>query len=258
MKYLVLFTSVLFALTHSATAHYPAPVVTLAADTSVMPVDGPQFLEGITAGEDLEEEDEYDQDGGKKKGSKSAKTTTKKSTVASPSKRLAALTPDEENMIRDLPRKHQNQKAIGIELTTPLNFKYAILLDVPIEMINDPKLLETIESWYGTRYRFGGQDRDGVDCSGFTKAFMSAYYDVNIPRSSQDQYKESDHVKKKKLRQGDLVFFKTRGAKKGITHVGVYLCNNKFVHAATSSGVMISDLDEEYYSKRFAGGGRVN
>jgi len=55
-------------------------------------------------------------------------------------------------------------------------------------------------------------------------------------------------IKKEQLQQGDLVFFNTKG---GISHVGVYLQNNKFVHASTSGGVMISDLSESYWSKRF-------
>jgi cell wall-associated NlpC family hydrolase len=87
---------------------------------------------------------------------------------------------------------------------------------------------------------------------------MSSYYNVDLSRRSEDQYLQCTKIKKKKLRQGDLVFFRTRGSKGGITHVGVYLCNNKFVHAATSSGVMISDLDEDYYKDRYAGGGRIN
>jgi lipoprotein Spr len=53
------------------------------------------------------------------------------------------------------------------------------------------------------------------------------------------------------------VFFKTKGSRAGITHVGVYLCNNKFVHASTNSGVIISDLDEDYYKSKFVCGGRV-
>jgi lipoprotein Spr len=138
-----------------------------------------------------------------------------------------------------------------------LQFKYAILLDIPVEMINDNKLLELIDGWYGTKYKYGGDTRQGVDCSGFAKAFMSSYYDVTIPRSSQEQYNASKRIKKKKLAQGDLVFFKTNGARGGISHVGVYLCNNKFVHAATSSGVTISDLNEGYYKSRFVAGGRV-
>ncbi len=196
------------------------------------------------------------QDGkSKKKTTKSAATTTSKAKkVASPTTKLAALTPEEENRVAEL----KNRKVIGIELSAPLQFKYAILLDIPVEMINDNKLLELIDSWYGTKYKYGGDTRDGVDCSGFTKAFMASFYNVNLTRNSADMYDKSTHIKKKKkLTQGDLVFFKTNGAKGGITHVGIYLCNNKFVHASTTSGVIISDLDEDYYKTRYAGGGRV-
>jgi len=195
------------------------------------------------------------QDGkSKKKTTRSAATTTSKTRkVASPATKLAALTPEEENKIAEL----KNLKVIGIELSAPLQFKYAILLDIPVEMINDSKLLELIDSWYGTKYKYGGDTRDGVDCSGFTKAFMASYYDVTLTRNSAEMYQKSKHIKKKKLAQGDLVFFKTKGKRAGITHVGVYLCNNKFIHAATSNGVIISDLDEDYYKARFAGGGRV-
>ena len=261
MKYLIIIISVLLARSIPAAAHYPFYPERVAVDTAVTPVGDPEFLDNIVAGG---HDDEMNQDGNaKKKGTakttKSTSTTTtagKRKRVTSPTQKLAALTPSEENMISDLPRK-KNLKAIGIELSAPLQFKYAILLDVPVEMINDNKLLELIESWYGTKYKFGGDSRDGVDCSGFTRAFMLSYEDIILPRRSEDQYLKSTRIKKKKLRQGDLVFFKTRGAKGGISHVGVYLCNNKFVHAATSSGVMISDLDEEYYKTRYVGGGRV-
>jgi cell wall-associated NlpC family hydrolase len=281
VKYAAILTSVLLVLSLSAFTRYPIYPGMVAADTSVTPVGDPEFLEDIVIGED----NEPNQDGGSKKKSASkttkstavntkssstAKTaagsavnssakrntsTTASKRVTSPTKKLAALTPDEENIIHDLPRRHR--KAIGIELSAPLQFKYAILLDVPVEMINDSKLLETIESWYGTRYQFGGETRKGVDCSAFTQAFMLSYYNIELPRRSEEQYQQSKPIKKKKLHQGDLVFFRTRGAKGGITHVGVYLCNNKFVHASTSSGVMISDLDEDYFKARYAGGGRV-
>jgi len=270
VKHLVLFISVLLALS-SAVARHPAPHDKVAADTTVYPVGDPEFIDNITIGEG---DDEGNQDGGsKKKSSKTGKlaSTTKSSTtttknaasgnttptkrVVSPTKKLAALTPEEENIINDLPRKHR--KAIGIELSPPLFFKYAILLDVPVEMINDNKLIETIDNWYGVRYKYGGETRKGIDCSAFTQAFMLGYYDIELPRTSEEQYLDCKHIRKKKLRQGDLVFFRTRGAKGGISHVGVYLCNNKFVHASTSSGVMISDLDEDYFKTRYAGGGRI-
>jgi cell wall-associated NlpC family hydrolase len=260
VKYLIIIISVLLTSAASAAPYHPFYAGRLAADTAVIPAGDPEFIDGIIAGG---EADETDQDGNpKKKGNKSAKSASTTTTsnnrskrVTSPTQKLAALTPEEENMITNL--KSKNRKAIGIELVAPLQFKYAILLDVPVEMINDNKLLELIESWYGTRYKYGGDTRDGVDCSAFTRAFILSYYNTDLSRRSEDQYRQCTKIKKKKLRQGDLVFFKTRGTKAGITHVGVYLCNNKFVHAATSSGVMISDLDEDYFKARFAGGGRL-
>lgn len=257
MKYLIIIISVLMTRALPASANHPFPY-RAAADTAVFPAGDPEFLEHIVAGAD-EEDDDLSQDKKKKSAKNStAATTTKSKRVTSPTTKLAALTPDEENMIKDLSNK-KSTKAIGIELSAPLQFKYAILLDMPVETINDSKLLELIESWYGTKYKYGGETRQGVDCSGFAKAFMSSYYDVTLTRNSADQYKQcAAKVKKKKLKQGDLVFFKTNGSRGGITHVGVYLCNNKFVHAATSTGVMISDLDEDYYKARFVSGGRVN
>jgi cell wall-associated NlpC family hydrolase len=136
-----------------------------------------------------------------------------------------------------------------------LQFKYAILLDVPVEEVNDEKLFSFIESWYGAPYRYGGFSRDGVDCSGFTQALMSNIYQLNVPRISAEQYNQSKRISKKELREGDLVFFKTNGS--SISHVGVYLRNNKFVHASTSGGVMINDLGDDYYARRYAGSGRV-
>jgi cell wall-associated NlpC family hydrolase len=136
-----------------------------------------------------------------------------------------------------------------------LQFKYAILLDVPVEEVDDEKLFSFIESWYGTPYRYGGFSKDGVDCSGFTQALMSNIYQLNLPRISAEQYNQSKRISRKELKEGDLVFFKTNGS--SISHVGVYLRNNKFVHASTSSGVMINDLNDDYYARRFAGSGRV-
>jgi lipoprotein Spr len=157
-------------------------------------------------------------------------------------------------------KKHPKKMVPTVEnssenATGSIKFKYAILLDVPIEEINDQKLFDFIESWYGTPYRYGGFNKQGIDCSAFVQTFMSAIYDVNVPRISSEQYEQSKRISKKELEEGDLVFFKTSG--RSISHVGIYLRNNKFVHASTSSGVVISDLAEDYYARRFAGSGRV-
>jgi len=145
----------------------------------------------------------------------------------------------------------------NMESVAPMAFKYSILLDVPVEQITDGKLFDFIESWYGARYRYGGNDRSGVDCSAFSQTFLSNVYNVGVPRTSASQYENSKRISKDDLREGDLVFFKTLGKRKGISHVGVYIRNNKFVHASTSSGVIINDLNDTYYASHFAGCGRV-
>lgn len=138
-----------------------------------------------------------------------------------------------------------------------LQFKYAILLDAPVEEMQDHKLIDFLENWYGTRYRMGGADKSGIDCSAFVQTFMMFMYNVSMPRTSREQYFQCDRILKSDLQEGDLVFFRTQ-RKKGITHVGIYLRNNKFVHASTSSGVMISDMNEAYFAQRFASAGRIS
>lgn len=187
-----------------------------------------------------------------------AATTTKKNPVAG--KKPAALTSAEANRATAKALKAKSRKlrkGIGIELYPPLAFKYAILLDVPVEKVTDDRLLQVLDHWYGTRYRYGGETRRGIDCSAFTQAFMLSYFDYELPRTAGEQYAVCKHVKKRKLRQGDLVFFRTNGPKSGITHVGVYLVNNRFVHSATSTGVRISDLNDDYYKEKYAGAGRI-
>ena len=145
----------------------------------------------------------------------------------------------------------------SVELSDPLQFKYSILLNTPVEELTDGKMIGFIEEWYGTRYKYGGSDKNGVDCSAFAQTFIYAMYGLMLPRTSSQQYQGSKRLKKDDLEEGDLVFFKTRGRKAGVSHVGVYLRNNKFVHASTSGGVMINDLDDTYYSSHYAGAGRV-
>lgn len=138
---------------------------------------------------------------------------------------------------------------------TPMQFKYAILMDVPVEALNNLKLFSFIDEWYGTPYRFGGSSKDGVDCSAFSGNLMTTVFGVGLPRMAKDQYKACEHVKRDALEEGDLVFFHT--TRKGISHVGVYLGNNKFVHASLNYGVTISSLTDPYYTRTFRGGGRT-
>ncbi len=140
-----------------------------------------------------------------------------------------------------------------IEASSPLQFKYAMMMNVDVESLKNVSLLGFIDDWFGTRYRYGGTSKRGIDCSALTGALLLAVYGFNMPRTAREQYDATEHVKKDELKEGDLVFFNTRG---GVSHVGVYLENDYFVQAS-SHGVTISSLDDHYYAKRFICGGRV-
>jgi len=143
----------------------------------------------------------------------------------------------------------------AIESCSSLQFKYALLLNMEVESITNSSLFSFIDDWWGTRYRYGGKTREGIDCSAFTGTLMSFVFGFALPRTARDQYAACDKIEKEDLKEGDLVFFNTRG---GISHVGVYLANGYFTHSSTHGGVTISSLDETYYSKRFVSGGRFN
>lgn len=142
------------------------------------------------------------------------------------------------------------------ESVSALQFKYNQLLDQEVETPLNARLFGTIDKWWGTPYKIGGLTQSGIDCSGFVFVLFIDVFNIQLPRTAHEQRDVCDKISKTDLQQGDLVFFHTR--RSAISHVGIYLGNNKFVHASTSNGVMISDLDEEYWLRRFVTAGRVN
>lgn len=145
-------------------------------------------------------------------------------------------------------------RSSSVEKASALQLKYAILLNTEVEMLANDRLLEHVDEWYGTRYKMGGTTKKGIDCSAFVQAVYLSAFAVSLPRTARDQYYSAKIISATELKEGDLVFFNTRG---GISHVGIYLQNNKFVHASTSLGVTVSDMFDPYYIKHYIGAGRI-
>lgn len=160
----------------------------------------------------------------------------------------ASITPIEKNNFQT------SSLSTETESFNSLQIKYAILLNTEAEQINNNKMFSFVDSWFGTRYCYGGESKSCIDCSAFVQFLFDTVYAVKLPRTTKEQFKYSKKISRTELHEGDLIFFNTR---RGVSHVGVYLQNNKFVHAAVSGGVMISDLFDPYWLRRFIGVGRI-
>ena len=109
-------------------------------------------------------------------------------------------------------------------------------------------LMKEYEVWAGTPYRFGGESRNGIDCSALTQRIFKEQFNYALPRTAGEQMKQGRRVSRAALKPGDLVFFKPT---RRFNHVGVYLGNGLFMHASSSQGVMISQLDNHYWARRY-------
>lgn len=117
------------------------------------------------------------------------------------------------------------------------------------------RLSSAIAPWLGVPYKYGGNSRSGIDCSGLVMNVMQEVRGITLHRSSIEMMKETEPIDRSELQPGDLVFFKT-GGQTGY-HVGIYTGNGKFVHASTSKGVIISSLEEPYYARHYHASGRI-
>ena len=118
-------------------------------------------------------------------------------------------------------------------------------------------LLAEAPKWLGTGYRYGGDTRSGVDCSGLVLNLYRSALAIKLPRSSSQQREYCTRISKKDLMEGDLVFF-TTGSSSKVNHVGMYVGNGRMIHSSTSRGVIVSALDEAYYTRTFHSAGRVD
>jgi len=140
------------------------------------------------------------------------------------------------------------------ESASSLQLKYSQLLNTDADQVKNIALYQNIDDWYGVPYRLGGTTKQGIDCSAFVQTIFISAFGITLPRTAREQYNSTRRISQTQLQEGDLLFFNTRG---GVSHVGIYLQNNKFVHASVS-GVMISDMFDTYYMKHLVAVGRVN
>ena len=116
-------------------------------------------------------------------------------------------------------------------------------------------LYETVNSWLGVPYKYGGTDRNGIDCSAFVGTVFRQVYGVELHRTANDMLRDVSLISRSELREGDILFFTNSKGK--VSHVGIYLKEGLFAHASTSNGVSVSRLDDTYWTKHFYKGGRI-
>lgn len=129
------------------------------------------------------------------------------------------------------------------------------LMGIPLSDGDNDLLYRTIAEWIGTPYRYGGTTKAGVDCSAFVGSVYMTVYGVKLHRVADDIRKDVTLIRRGELAEGDVVFF--TNSKGRVSHVGIYLKEGLFAHSSTSRGVIVSRIDDGYWSKHFYGGGRV-
>lgn len=132
---------------------------------------------------------------------------------------------------------------------------FSQIMGVAVSATSNVKLYQFVYDWLGTPYRLGGNTERGIDCSGFAYQLYDKVFNTVIGNNSRNIFSMVNPVNKEELKEGDLVFFKIKS--RSISHVGVYLGDDKFAHASSSRGVMISNLNEPYWKRYYYKGGRL-
>ncbi len=132
---------------------------------------------------------------------------------------------------------------------------YSNLYGVQLKGSEDLRLLEVAEPWLGVPYKLGGTTKKGVDCSAFIGHVFKEGFNITLPRRSSDIALHVKKIHKKNIQYGDLLFFAIKNKK--VSHIAIYLGENKFLHASTSKGVAVAVLNERYWRKYWVSSGRV-
>ena len=159
----------------------------------------------------------------------------------------------------DLPRQNtlnlklMEQKS-GTEVLPPVNVCTLSMIDNKKEIVKlRDKIVASVLGWQGIQYKWGGQTKAGVDCSGLVQR-VYCEYGLELPRTSYEQFRTGVGIPRSRLEPGDLVFFNTNGS--GASHVGVYIGEGQFI-SATRNCVEIQSLDQPYWNKSYRGSRRV-
>jgi len=174
--------------------------------------------------------------------------------------------PDVETSNLPVKPKQDTVKVIKKEPILPIQKKYAKPMGLEPKRVKPVALYEFIDDWIDAPYRLGGENKAGIDCSYFTQYLYHDVFNKLIERTAGKQYKAPDtnlFIGQEHLRIGDLLFFNLEGSEfTAITHVGIYLGNNRFVHSTArrgsdgKNGVQISNFKSKHWQKLFVAAGR--
>lgn len=146
----------------------------------------------------------------------------------------------------------------GFNTFSPLSYSERYFSQAPVQNKNAQlkrRIMSEFAAWRGTDYRWGGDSRNGIDCSAFTRRIIASTIHRRLPRTAQEQSHTGQRISQRELNVGDLVFFKTEP---NVHHVGVYVGNDAFIHASSSQGVTLSHLSNHYWQAHYLTARRVS
>ncbi|MCM1448987.1 MAG: C40 family peptidase [Clostridiales bacterium] len=157
-------------------------------------------------------------------------------------------------------KRHVPQAAGEITLEQLLqgNAGNGYVIGTDIELSSRARaVVDAAQRWLGTSYKYGGETKRGVDCSALVMNVYKESLGIKIPRTTAQQRKYASNVSRKDLQPGDLIFFSSNKNRNGISHVGLFIGNDRFIHASSSRGVVVSKLSEKYFMNHYHSSGRI-
>ena len=149
---------------------------------------------------------------------------------------------------------HPETRVVGTEDSSSLQASQDEFENMVRNLDVKSRIMDQYADWKGVRYRLGGNTKKGIDCSSFVQRTFREQFGLDLPRSTYEQQEMGKSISRTNLRTGDLVLFRAGSTGR---HGGIYIGNDQFVHASTSSGVTISSMNEPYWKKRYNEARRV-